>query len=136
MLVVFFGLLFLLRLNLIFKGECLKIVMQVDVVVTTAGGVEEDLIKCLAPTYKGDFSLPGAALRSKGLNRIGNLLVPNNNYCKFEDWIIPIFDKMLEEQTSKVSLYVPLCFVLLIWCCCSLILASELVWVHLSVTGI
>ncbi|KAK3027097.1 hypothetical protein RJ639_042391 [Escallonia herrerae] len=80
---------------------------MVDVVVTTAGGVEEDLIKCLAPTYKGDFSLPGAALRSKGLNRIGNLLVPNDNYCKFEDWIIPIFDQMLEEQTSKNLLWTP-----------------------------
>ncbi|KAK3018435.1 hypothetical protein RJ639_004252 [Escallonia herrerae] len=80
---------------------------MVDVVVTTAGGVEEDLIKCLAPTYKGDFSLPGAALRSKGFNRIGNLLVPNDNYCKFEDWIIPIFDQMLEEQTSKKVLWTP-----------------------------
>lgn len=76
--------------------------LQVDVVVTTAGGIEEDLIKCLASTYKGDFYLPGAALRSKGLNRIGNLLVPNENYCKFEDWIIPIFDKMLEEQLTEV----------------------------------
>ncbi|KAJ0582761.1 putative deoxyhypusine synthase [Helianthus annuus] len=56
-----------------------------------AGGIEE----CLGDTYRGDFSLPGAALRSKGLNRIGNLLVPNDNYCKFEDWIIPIFDQML-----------------------------------------
>lgn len=78
--------------------------MQVDVIVTTAGGVEEDLIKCLAPTYKGDFSLPGAYLRSKGLNRIGNLLVPNDNYCKFETWILPIFDDMLKEQKQEVSL--------------------------------
>lgn len=76
--------------------------LQVDVVVTTAGGIEEDLIKCLAPTYKGDFSLPGAQLRSKGLNRIGNLLVPNDNYCKFEDWIIPVFDQMLKEQSQEV----------------------------------
>lgn len=76
--------------------------LQVDVIVTTTGGVEEDLIKCLAPTFKGDFSLPGAYLRSKGLNRIGNLLVPNDNYCKFEDWIIPIFDEMLKEQKEEV----------------------------------
>ena len=41
--------------------------------------------------------------RSKGLNRIGNLLVPNDNYCKFEDWLIPILDTMLEEQTSQVT---------------------------------
>ncbi|KAA3481502.1 deoxyhypusine synthase-like [Gossypium australe] len=74
---------------------------MVDVIVTTTGGIEEDLIKCLAPTYKGDFSLPGAQLRSRGLNRIGNLLVPNDNYCKFENWIIPIFDQMLKEQLEE-----------------------------------
>lgn len=85
--------------------HCICISLQVDVVVTTAGGVEEDLVKCLAPTYKGEFSLPGAALRAKGLNRIGNLLVPNDNYCKFEDWIIPIFDQMFDEQTSMVFLF-------------------------------
>ena len=33
--------------------------LQVDVLVTTAGGVEEDFIKCLAPTYLGEFSLRG-----------------------------------------------------------------------------
>ncbi|NXN92896.1 DHYS synthase, partial [Rhinopomastus cyanomelas] len=63
---------------------------QVDVVVTTAGGVEEDLIKCLAPTFLGDFSLRGRELRENGINRIGNLLVPNSNYCRFEDWLAPI----------------------------------------------
>ncbi|PSS20817.1 Deoxyhypusine synthase [Actinidia chinensis var. chinensis] len=98
--------------NLISSGvrDTVRYLVQhhmVDVVVTTAGGVEEDLIKCLAPTYKGDFSLPGAQLRSKGLNRIGNLLVPNDNYCKFEDWIIPIFDQMLEEQAVKNVLWTP-----------------------------
>src|ERR1700742_1955778 len=76
---------------------------HVSAIVTTAGGVEEDFIKCLAPTYLGSFSAPGAALRAKGLNRIGNLVVPNNNYCAFEDWVIPILDKMLDEQEdSKV----------------------------------
>ena len=56
---------------------------MIDVIVTTAGGVEEDLIKCLAPTYMGEFSLKGSELRDKGINRIGNLLVPNENYCTF-----------------------------------------------------
>ncbi|KAI3801189.1 hypothetical protein L1987_29293 [Smallanthus sonchifolius] len=74
---------------------------MVDVMVTTTGGIEEDIIKCLGDTYRGDFYLPGAALRSKGLNRIGNLLMPNDNYCKFEDWIMPILDQMLEEQNTQ-----------------------------------
>ena len=71
---------------------------HVSAIVTTAGGVEEDFIKCLGPTYLGSFSTPGAELRKKGMNRIGNLVVPNNNYCAFEDWVIPIFNEMLKEQ--------------------------------------
>ena len=71
-------------------------------VVSTAGGIEEDFVKCLAPTFLGDFSLSGRELRRKGINRIGNLLVPNDNYVKFEEWIMPIFDQMLEEQKTKV----------------------------------
>lgn len=88
----------------------LLIWLQVDVVVTTAGGIEEDLVKCLAPTFKGDFALPGAYLRSKGLNRIGNLLIPNDNYCKFEDWIIPIFDQMLKEQNEEALSHLSIIF--------------------------
>jgi len=45
----------------------------------------------------------GQELRKKGLNRIGNLIVPNENYCKFEDWVTPILDTMLEEQKKNVS---------------------------------
>lgn len=70
----------------------------VDVITTTGGGIEEDFIKCLAPSYIGDFHLKGSELRAKGLNRIGNMLVPNDNYCLFEKWIMPILDQALEEQ--------------------------------------
>ncbi|KAG9396910.1 deoxyhypusine synthase [Carpediemonas membranifera] len=92
--------------NLISCGlrESLRYLAQhqmVDCVVSTAGGIEEDFIKCLAPTYMGDFQLNGADLRDKGINRIGNLLVPNDNYCLFEDWIIPILDQMLVEQNEQ-----------------------------------
>jgi len=133
---------------------------MVDAIVATAGGVEEDFIKCLAPTYLGSsnplhptvsngFELDGKTLRLQvrssarcrapglqsapaaaparrlparrlparrlpatcgmlcvltlgagyqGLNRIGNMLVPNENYCKFEEWLMPLLDKMLDEQ--------------------------------------
>lgn len=71
---------------------------HVAAIVTTAGGVEEDLIKCLGKTYLSSFSADGATLRAKGMNRIGNLVVPNANYCAFEDWVVPILDAMLVEQ--------------------------------------
>ncbi|CAL7944981.1 unnamed protein product [Xylocopa violacea] len=80
---------------------------MVDCIVTTAGGVEEDLIKCLAPTYIGDFHLEGKNLRQHGINRIGNLLVPNDNYCLFEDWVMPILDEMLTEQKENGILWTP-----------------------------
>ena len=32
---------------------------MVDVMVTTAGGIEEDFIKCMGHTYLGDFQLKG-----------------------------------------------------------------------------
>ncbi|KAI5299995.1 hypothetical protein KEM56_002835 [Ascosphaera pollenicola] len=99
--------------NLISSGlrETLRYLVQhnhVSAIVTTAGGVEEDFIKCLAPTYLGSFTTPGVSLRSKGMNRIGNLIVPNSNYCAFEDWLLPILDKMLEEQEASKNSEEPL----------------------------
>lgn len=47
---------------------------MIDCIVTTAGGIEEDFIKCLAPTFVGSFELAGKELRDRGINRIGNLL--------------------------------------------------------------
>jgi hypothetical protein len=80
---------------------------HVAAIVTTAGGIEEDFIKCLGKTYLADFNLDGADLRKRGMNRIGNLVVPNDNYCKFEDWVVPILDAMLEEQRTEGTLWTP-----------------------------
>ncbi|KAH7107968.1 Deoxyhypusine synthase [Auriculariales sp. MPI-PUGE-AT-0066] len=80
---------------------------HVSAIVTTAGGIEEDFIKCLGSTYLADFALDGASLRKRGLNRIGNLVVPNDNYCKFEDWVVPILDKLLEEQKVDGTIWTP-----------------------------
>jgi len=78
----------------------------VDCVVSSAGGIEEDFIKCLAPTYLGDFHLSGVSLRKQGINRIANLLVPNDNYCLFEDWLMPILHAMADEQASNPAVIV------------------------------
>ncbi|XP_046546831.1 deoxyhypusine synthase-like [Haliotis rubra] len=98
--------------NLVSSGvrEVIRYLVQhnmVDVVVTTAGGIEEDFIKCMAPTFLGDFALSGRDLRDKGINRIGNLLVPNENYCFFEDWVMPILDKMVAEQKEEGIIWSP-----------------------------
>jgi deoxyhypusine synthase len=73
---------------------------MVDVIVTTAGGVEEDIIKCIKPFVLGRFDAPGAELREKGINRTGNIFVPNSRYCRFEDWLNPLLKKLDEEQKN------------------------------------
>ncbi|KAF5397060.1 Deoxyhypusine synthase [Paragonimus heterotremus] len=81
---------------------------MVDVLVTSAGGIEEDLIKCMAPSYIGDFERwPGAHLRELGVNRIGNILVPNDNYVAFEEWLMPLLDDMLKEQETEGCNWTP-----------------------------
>ena len=39
---------------------------QIDAIVTTGGGIEEDFMKCFTPAYLGDFNLTGTTLRKKG----------------------------------------------------------------------
>lgn len=82
---------------------------MVDVVVSTAGGVEEDLIKCLEPTFviKRGADQRGEELRRLGMNRIYNLIVPNDNYCRFEEWLMPILDKVNEEQEQEGVIFTP-----------------------------
>ena len=67
---------------------------MIDCIVTTCGGIEEDFMKVLAPHYMGDFDLKGSELRAKNLNRIGNMIVPSFNYCKFETFLAPLIEEM------------------------------------------
>lgn len=71
---------------------------KVNVCVTTCGGIEEDIIKCLGDFVLGDFRAPGKELREKGINRIGNIFVSNNRYVEFEEFIQPILKELFEEQ--------------------------------------
>lgn len=92
--------------NLITSGlrEIIKYLTQhklVDCIVTTAGGIEEDLIKCMAPTYLHKFNADDNNLRQKGLNRVGNMLIPNKNYCLFETFMHKSLDIMLNEQKEN-----------------------------------
>ncbi len=73
----------------------------VHVLVTTAGGVEEDIIKCLKPFLVGSFDCDDRELSRKGINRIGNILVPNDRYIMFEKLMNPFFEKLHKKQDEK-----------------------------------
>jgi len=71
---------------------------KIGVFVTTAGGIEEDIIKCLGDFRLGKFSASGELLREKGINRTGNIFVPNLRYVEFEKFITPILKNIYEKQ--------------------------------------
>ena len=74
---------------------------MITCIVTTTGGIEEDFMKLLADHYIGDFHLDGEKLRSQGLNRIGNLIVPNNNYSLLEAWFLTLVKEMHQKQKDS-----------------------------------
>ncbi|NPA38795.1 MAG: deoxyhypusine synthase [Candidatus Nanohaloarchaeota archaeon] len=82
---------------------------KIDVIVTTAGGVEEDIIKLLKPFVldKDAWKWKGKQLREKGINRIGNILVPNDRYIAFEKHMTPFFKKLIsQKQTWRVKEFI------------------------------
>lgn len=79
----------------------------IDVVITTAGGAEEDCIKCLGPTVIGAFDTSGVDLRKQGLNRVGNLLIPNQNYVLFESFFCPILTRLAAGNAAHGGIVAP-----------------------------
>ncbi len=70
-----------------------------DVIVTTVGGIEEDIMKATGEKFLvGKFKSDDVELYEKGINRIGNLFVKNESYMNFEDRILPILDKLYKKQ--------------------------------------
>ena len=96
--------------NMISSGnrEIIRYLAQhkmVDCIVSSAGGIEEDIMKCLSDFHTGTWNVDDKECRLKAINRIGtiqitqigNIFVPSENYGKLEDWLIPIFHYMYAE---------------------------------------
>ncbi len=67
----------------------------VDVIITTVGSIEEDLIKANNKDfYVGSFEADDEELGKEGINRIGNIYVTNEAYGSFEDIIKSILEKI------------------------------------------
>lgn len=82
-------------LRSVFARMCEK--KMVDVIITTGGAIEHDFIRSFKPYLMGDFGMDDSELRRKGINRIGNILVPTDRYVLLEKKIQPLFKKMYGE---------------------------------------
>ncbi|MGB9748918.1 MAG: deoxyhypusine synthase [Candidatus Woesearchaeota archaeon] len=71
----------------------------VDAIVTTAGGIEEDIMKANSEEFLiTDYNADDLKLYEDGMNRIGNLIITNESYEKFEDLINAMLMKLYEKK--------------------------------------
>lgn len=70
----------------------------VDALVTTVGGIEEDVIKSIKPFVLGSFDADGKYLFDKGVNKTGNIFVTNDRYTELEKFMNPIIEEAYRKQ--------------------------------------
>ena len=87
-----------------FFAQMVKLKMA-DVLVTTSASIEEDIIKSMGDSIEvSSFGADDLAMREKGENRIGNLLIRNESYMKFEDKMREYLDQIyLKHKRIDVS---------------------------------
>lgn len=73
----------------------------VDVICTTAGGVEEDVLKTFKPFILGDFDADSKELYIRGMNRTGNIYEPDDRYMAFEKFLLPILEDFYKRQLAE-----------------------------------
>jgi deoxyhypusine synthase len=85
------------------RGVIVELVKRklVDVIITTCGTLDHDLARTWKNYYHGDFFMDDADLRHKGINRLGNVLVPDESYgLILEKKLIPMFEEILRGKDS------------------------------------
>lgn len=64
-------------------------------------------MKTFGTFHVGDYAMDDKENRLSGHCRIGNILVPNENYIKLEAFLLPLFKKMFEEQEKDKVHWTP-----------------------------
>jgi len=76
----------------------------VDIVVTTCGTLDHDVARCWKDYYKGSFIMNDSKLHHEGVNRLGNVLVPNDSYGMIiEKKIIGMLEELYKEGKKELS---------------------------------
>jgi len=70
-----------------------------DVVITTSGTLDHDLARVWKDYYHGHFMVDDKDLHKKGVNRLGNIFIPNECYGTIlEEKMQPILEELYNEK--------------------------------------
>ncbi|MEM5778707.1 MAG: deoxyhypusine synthase [Candidatus Aenigmatarchaeota archaeon] len=76
----------------------------VDVIITTCGTLDHDLARAYGGKYfHGSFGLDDVKLHKKGINRLGNILIPNESYGIILERKMQKILKELSKQKNEWS---------------------------------
>jgi deoxyhypusine synthase len=76
----------------------------VDVIITTCGTLDHDVARCFKDYYRGSFVMNDSKLHHEGVNRLGNVLVPNDSYgIIIEKKIIDMLEELYKEGKRELS---------------------------------
>lgn len=68
-------------------------------IITTSGMVDHDLARCYRNYYHGDFMMDDRELFKKKIYRLGNVIIPNDNYGGIiEKKMMPFLEKEYEKK--------------------------------------
>lgn len=74
---------------------------KVDVIITTCGTLDHDLARVWQDYYSGTFDADDKELFKKGINRLGNVFIPNSSYGEvLEEKMQPLLEKIFAEKTT------------------------------------
>ncbi len=88
------------------RGVLVELVKRklVDVIITTCGTLDHDLARSWAKYYHGRFDMDDAGLFDAGVNRLGNVLVPNECYgTVLEDRMLPVLKELYAQGKKELS---------------------------------
>ncbi len=72
---------------------------KVQAIITTCGTLDHDLARLWRDYYQGSFKMDDKELYKQGINRLGNVLVPNESYGEvLENKMQPILKKLHKEK--------------------------------------
>jgi len=70
-----------------------------DAVITTSGTLDHDLARIWKNYYHGSFMIDDKELHKKGVNRLGNIFIPNECYGKIlEEKMQPILEQLYKKK--------------------------------------
>jgi deoxyhypusine synthase len=77
-----------------------------NVVITTCGTLDHDLARIWKDYYHGDWMLDDKELYHKGVNRLGNVLVPNESYgIILEKKMMEFLERLAKEGKTELGSY-------------------------------